>query len=142
MRTIGTSHAHHPFSKLMRSCRFTNVASLSSIPVTYLEKAYGFWQAWLLTTVALVVGIILFVLGATTFIRIKPQGNVLPHAGRTLLCAANNGFKLDHAKPSYQESKFERTVPWNDDFVEEIRKGLVACKVMYVFLLPPQTPSS
>lgn len=63
--------------------------------------------------------------------RVEPQGNVLPRASRTIVCAAKNGFKLDHAKASYQLASVGRTVPWSDGFVEEIREGLVACKVMY-----------
>lgn len=42
--------------------RFTNVASLSSIPVTFLEFHYDFWAAYLLTTVALCVSILLFII--------------------------------------------------------------------------------
>lgn len=110
--------------------RFTNIASLSSIPVTYLEREYGFWQCYLLTTVALAVGLGFFAVWSTRFVRVSPQGNVLPKATKTLVCAAKNGFKIDHAKPSYQLEKFGKTVSWTNGFVEEIRKGLVACRVM------------
>jgi POT family proton-dependent oligopeptide transporter len=112
--------------------RFTNIASLSSIPVTYLEREFGFWQAYLLTTVALAVGIALYLFWGPKFVKIEPQGNVLPRTAETLSCAAKSGFNLDHAKSSYQAEKFGRIVPWSDDFVDEIKKGLVACRVMYV----------
>ncbi|KAH7132588.1 major facilitator superfamily domain-containing protein [Dendryphion nanum] len=114
---------------------FTNIASLSSIPVTYLERDYGFWQCYFLTTVALAVGLAFFVAWSTRFVRVSPQGNVLPKAAKTLVCAAKNGFKLDHAKPSYQQTKFGNTVPWTESFVEEIRKGLVACRVIFCLLI-------
>jgi POT family proton-dependent oligopeptide transporter len=124
--------------------RFTNIASLSSIPVTYLEREYGFWQAYLLATVALAVGSLFFVFWRATFVKVEPQGNVLPKAGKTLLCAARNGFKLEHAKNSYQESEFGRSVGWSDEFVEEIRTGLIACRVMYghTSLTPSPNPQS
>jgi len=112
--------------------RFTNIASLSSIPVTYLEREFGFWQAYLLAAVALAVGIVLFLLWGSKFVKIKPQGNVLPKAAKALRCAAKNGFKLERAKASFQEAHFGRTVPWSDEFIQEIQKGLVACRVMYV----------
>lgn len=115
---------------MMGMCRFTNIASLSSIPVTYLEREYGFWQCYLLTTVALAVGLGFFVIWSNRFVRVSPQGNVLPKASKTMLCAAKNGFKMDRARPLYQQEKFGRSVPWTEEFVEEIRKGLVACRVM------------
>lgn len=95
-----------------------------------------------MTTVALAVSVTLFLVWGSTFVKFEPQGNVLPLAGQTMACAAKNGFNLDHAKATYQESRFGRMVPWSDRFVEEIRKGLVACRVMYVspvvpFLLDP-----
>jgi POT family proton-dependent oligopeptide transporter len=111
--------------------RFTNIASLSSIPVTYLEREFGFWQAYLLTTVALAVGIALFLFWGPKFAKIEPQGNVLPRAASMVSCAAKNGFNLDHAKSSYQAEKFGRTVSWSDEFVDGIKKGLIACRVMY-----------
>jgi POT family proton-dependent oligopeptide transporter len=113
--------------------RFTNIASLSSIPVTYLEREYGFWQAYLLTAVALTTGFALFLFWGSKVVKTEPQGNVLPKACDTLSCAAKNGFNLDHAKTSYQVEKFGRVVSWSDDFVDEIKEGLVACRVMYAF---------
>ncbi|KAF2185753.1 hypothetical protein K469DRAFT_738776 [Zopfia rhizophila CBS 207.26] len=114
---------------------FTNVASLSSIPVTYLEREYDFWQAYLLTTVALFVGILLFLLWSTKFVKIAPQGNVLPKAVRSMTYAAKSGWKLDHAKPEYQQEKYGKRVTWSDSFVDEIKKGLVACRVIFSLLL-------
>lgn len=100
-----------------------------------MEHELGFWQCYLLTTASLAVGIALFALWGPKFVKIDPQENVLPKATRTLICAAKNGFKLDHAKSSYQETRFGRAVPWSDSFVEEIKKGLLACRVMSVFSL-------
>lgn len=51
-------------------------------------------------------------------------------ATKTLLCAAKNGFKLENAKASYQNSQHGKTVPWSDGFVEEMKRGLMACRVM------------
>ena len=52
-------------------------------------------------------------------------------ATKTVLCAAKSGFKLDHAKQDYQQTHFGRTVPWTDQFVDEMKRGLLACRVMY-----------
>ncbi|KAF2000909.1 MFS general substrate transporter [Amniculicola lignicola CBS 123094] len=114
---------------------FTNVASLSSIPITYLEHHYGFWQSYLLPTLSIFVSIVLFVLFGPKYVKLEPGGNVLPKAARTLICAAKNRLKLDHAKPEYQQAHHGKTVAWSDSFVEEIRKGLVACKVIFSLLI-------
>jgi POT family proton-dependent oligopeptide transporter len=97
-----------------------------------MERELGFWQAYLLTAASLGVGIALFALWGPKFVKGAPEENVLPKASRVLVCATRNGFKLDHAKSSYQESRFGRVMPWSDDFIEEMKKGLVACRVMYV----------
>ncbi|KAF2271449.1 MFS general substrate transporter [Westerdykella ornata] len=107
---------------------------LASIPVTYLEHRYGFWQAYLLATGALVVSIMLFLLWGGWFIKLEPQGNMLPQASRVLVCSMRSGLRLDHAKPAYQEARSRRIVPWTDEFVEEIKQGLVACRVIFCLL--------
>ena len=50
----------HPQWNVDFLARFTNIASLSSIPVTFLEKEYDFWVAYLLTTTAICLSIALF----------------------------------------------------------------------------------
>ncbi|KAK4448499.1 POT family-domain-containing protein [Podospora aff. communis PSN243] len=110
---------------------FTNVASLSSIPVTFLEFHFDFWVAYLLAASALAFCLLLFLLWAGKLVKIVPQGSVLPQAARALTCAARNGFKLERAKQSYQKTHFGRTVPWSDRLVDELGRGLIACRVIF-----------
>ncbi|KAK3997948.1 putative peptide transporter [Cladorrhinum sp. PSN332] len=114
---------------------FTNIASMSSIPVTFLEWHHEFWSAYLLAASALVISMVLFVLWSPKLVKVTPQGNVLPKAVRTLMCAAKSGFKLDHAKQSYQRTHYNREVTWSDTFVEEMKKGLVACRVIFFLVI-------
>ncbi|KEZ41454.1 hypothetical protein SAPIO_CDS7590 [Scedosporium apiospermum] len=114
---------------------FANVASLSSIPVTFLEFHYGFWVAYLLTTISLCVSIAFFAIWSGKLVKIAPKGNVLPRAVKTMSYAARSGFKLDHAKPSYQQTRHGRTVPWTDHFVDEMKRGLIACRVIFSLLV-------
>jgi POT family proton-dependent oligopeptide transporter len=44
--------------------------------------------------------------------------------------AARNGFRLDHAKEAYQLQKHGHGVPWDDGFIDELKGGLIACRVM------------
>jgi proton-dependent oligopeptide transporter, POT family len=125
---------------------------MSAIPVTFLEVHYDFWVAYLLAASALGLCLLLFAIWAsklgrcmaspplhhvwltwyTQQAKVVPQGTVLPQAARALTCAARNGFKLENAKSSYQETHHGRTVPWSDQLVEELGRGLIACRVMYV----------
>ncbi|KAK0666769.1 putative peptide transporter [Cercophora samala] len=114
---------------------FTNIASLSSIPVTFIEWHHEFWSAYLLATVTLCISIALFLLWSKKLVKVKPQGNVLPKAVRVLVCASKNGFKLEHTKPSYQKTHHGKEVPWTDGFVEEMRRGMVACRVIFFLVI-------
>lgn len=63
-------------------------------------------------------------------VKIKPTGNVLPKATKVMICAIKNDFKLDNAKPSYQERKRGKIVLWDDNFVDQMKRGLLATRVM------------
>ncbi|RYP40351.1 hypothetical protein DL767_001763 [Monosporascus sp. MG133] len=130
---------------------FTNIASLSSIPATFLEREFDFWTAYLLATVVLILASGMLVvagprLGQSSFallrtkllivpkVKVSPQGNNLPKAIKVLNMAARNGFQLDRAKQAYQMERHGSSVPWSDDFVAELKTGLIACRVIFSFV--------
>ena len=51
-------------------------------------------------------------------------------AASILLCALKNGFSMKAADPKYQLESYGRHVPWDDQFVAEMRRGLMACRVL------------
>ncbi|PQE29717.1 oligopeptide transporter protein [Rutstroemia sp. NJR-2017a WRK4] len=122
----------------------TNIASLSLIPSTYLEKLKGFWSAYLLSLCSFWTGVFFMVVWRNEFgmlrckvfwllangaqVKIPPNGNVLPKAGKALFYAARSGFNLDAAKADAQLEKHGRVVPWNDHFIAELKRGLIACR--------------
>lgn len=59
-----------------------------------------------------------------------PQGSIITDAFRVLWIGIKNR-KLDAAKPSYQAGVGKDTTKlrWNDTFVDEVKRALVACKV-------------
>ncbi|TLD39696.1 putative peptide transporter [Venturia nashicola] len=115
---------------------FTNFASLVIIAVTYLEKECDFWVAYLLCTSCLCVAILVLVLFSSKLVKISPTGkNNLPMATKAILCAAKNGFKLENAKASHQTSQKSKQVPWSDSFIEEMKRGLMACRVILCLLI-------
>ncbi|PLB55687.1 oligopeptide transporter [Aspergillus steynii IBT 23096] len=113
---------------------FTNIGSLSLIASTYLEKEVGFWAAYLLPLCSVWVSIPLLLFWQRSYVKLAPQGNVLPQAGTVLAYSARERFHLDAAKPAFQAEKYGRTVPWDNLFVSEIKRGLIACKVMACFV--------
>ncbi|KAI1253321.1 hypothetical protein MGN70_005529 [Eutypa lata] len=67
--------------------------------------------------------------------KLPAQGNVLPHAAKVLVLATKSGFHLTAADPVHQQLHHNRSVPWTSTFVEEIRRGLRACRVVLCFTI-------
>lgn len=111
-----------------------NIGALSSIATTNLEFRVGFWAAYLLPLLMFLVGFFVLVVGRKKYAIRSPQGSVIVHAFRVMWIGLMNKGNLEAAKPSYQNQRGGRfPAPWNDHFVEEIRRALVACKVFIFF---------
>jgi POT family proton-dependent oligopeptide transporter len=67
--------------------------------------------------------------------KLPPQGTVLPNAVKVIAFAIAASFDLNAADPSYQHHHFNRAVPWTSCFVEEIRRGLRAYRVILCFTI-------
>ncbi|PGH16015.1 hypothetical protein AJ79_01995 [Helicocarpus griseus UAMH5409] len=128
-RTLTLQHIYNVFYW------FTNIGSLSLIASTYLEKHVGFWAAFLLPLCSIWVSIPLLLFWQRSYeVKLTPEGNVLPQAGKVLVYSARERCQLDAAKPAFQAAKYGRTVPWDNLFISKIRRGLIACKVMACFV--------
>lgn len=57
----------------------------------------------------------------------KPSGSVIFKAARVFWVGLRNGCNLDAAKP---ERLPDSRVPWDDVFIEELKRALVACSVL------------
>lgn len=129
-----------------------NIGSLGSIATTLMEKYIGFWSAYLLDLCAVVLAVIVVHLAKPKFgmihhhilcyyqqllilrdLTVHPvtQGSVLPRAARCLWYAAQGGFNLDAARPEYQLENHQRVVPWDKEFISELRGALSAFKIWY-----------
>ncbi|OQE44795.1 hypothetical protein PENCOP_c002G01658 [Penicillium coprophilum] len=102
-----------------------NIGALSALATTYIEKDFGFWVAYLLPFCALCISLLTLVLCRNKLIKRPSSGNILPKAFRIMLCAAKNNFKMDAARPQRQAF----TVDWDDDFVTDLQRGLIACRI-------------
>ncbi|OHW94818.1 pot family proton-dependent oligopeptide transporter [Colletotrichum incanum] len=109
-----------------------NLGSLSLMATPFMEKYKGFWTAYLMCFCVFNIGIATLVLRRKTFVNRPPQGSVITDAFKALglMIASRN---MDAAKPSWRAANGkEKPVPWNDHFVEELKRALRACKV-FVF---------
>ncbi|KAI9790409.1 MAG: peptide transporter ptr2 [Candelina submexicana] len=111
-----------------------NIGSLSAIATTELELHVGFWAAYLLPFLVFCVGFCVLLGGKKFYIVRPPRGSVITHAFKAMWIALLNKGKMDAAKPSYQDEYGRKyTTPWNDHFIDELKRGLVACKVFIFF---------
>lgn len=65
-----------------------------------------------------------------TIVRAMPNSNVMPQAYTALKYAIMGGFKMDAAKPETQLHQHGRQVPWEDSFVEDLKRCLLTCRVL------------
>ncbi|KAI9157953.1 Peptide transporter PTR2 [Paramyrothecium foliicola] len=109
-----------------------NIGSLSLMATPFMEKYKGFWTAFLMCFCMFNVGIAILIARRKSYLDRPPQGSVITDAFKALgmMIAARN---MDAAKPSWrQQNGKTKTVPWNDHFVDELKRALRACKV-FVF---------
>ncbi|KAE8365509.1 hypothetical protein BDV27DRAFT_156798 [Aspergillus caelatus] len=111
-----------------------NVRGLSALITTILEKYVGYWVAYLVPLCAVALSIVPLLVWRHTFVRRPPSGSVLPQAIRAMVYGIREGFQMDEAKPGKQQEKHHRQVTWTNTFIDELKSGLLACRV---FLLLP-----
>ncbi|KAI9841563.1 MAG: peptide transporter ptr2 [Sclerophora amabilis] len=111
-----------------------NFGSLSAIATTELELNVGFWSAYLLPMLLFLVGFATLILGRNKYIARPPRGSVIIHAFKAMWIGLTSKGNMNAAKPSYQEEYGRKyQTPWNDLFIEEIKRALVACRVFVFF---------
>ncbi|KAL7272746.1 peptide transporter ptr2 [Rhizina undulata] len=111
-----------------------NLGSLSGIATVYLELEVGFWAAYLLPFCMFFVGIFTLIVGRNKYVTAPPEGSVIPNAFKACWIALRNGGNLDVARPSFQLSNGGGyKTPWKEEFVDELRRSLVACRVFVAY---------
>lgn len=114
-----------------------NVGALSLMATPFMEKYEGFWTAFLMCFCMFNVGIAILIWRRKSYVDRPPQGSIITDAFKALgmMIAAR---KMDAAKPSWRAANGKtKAVPWNDHFVEELKRALRACKVFVFCKLDP-----
>ena len=110
-----------------------NLGCLSGLATTFIEKDVGFWAAYLLPFCILWIALAGLILGRRKFVDRPPDGSILPSTFRAFLCAIGERFNMDAAKSEHQLQKHGKVVTWDDDFVCELKQGLMACRVFAAY---------
>ncbi|ODQ80456.1 hypothetical protein BABINDRAFT_35725 [Babjeviella inositovora NRRL Y-12698] len=103
-----------------------NIGSLSVIATTQLEMHKGFWAAYLLPLCFFVIGVVVLALGKNQYVKTPPSSTVIADSFHIIWIGVRNKFSFDTAKPSNSPDKGYH---WNDHFVDEVKRAIVACKV-------------
>ncbi|OJD11749.1 hypothetical protein AJ78_07538 [Emergomyces pasteurianus Ep9510] len=106
-----------------------NIGSLSLLATPYMERDVGFWSAFLLALCVFVVGTAVLILGRKYYVVRPPKGSIITDAFKAIWVMIRNR-NMDAPKNSFQlEHGGGRTFSWNDHFVDELKRALVACQV-------------
>lgn len=106
-----------------------NVGCLSLLATPFMEMYEGFWTAYLMCFLMFCIGIVVLIISKKYYIVRPPQGSVITDAFKAigLMIVARD---TNAAKPSWREAHGKtKPVPWNDHFIEELKRALRACKV-------------
>lgn len=118
-----------------------NVGALSLMATPFMEKYEGFWTAFLMCFCMFNVGIFILIIRRKTYVVRPPQGQIITDALKAIgmMIMARN---VNAPKPSWREAHGKtKVVPWNDHFIEELKRALRACKV-FVFCKLPSPPET
>ncbi|KAM7193215.1 peptide transporter PTR2 [Rhypophila sp. PSN 637] len=112
-----------------------NFGGLAALGTTFLERYASFWAAYLGPLIVMFLGLIPLTLWAKRFAKEPLSGTVIPQVSQVTAYAVKGGFIMDAAKPGPQLEKHNRTVPWDDLFVDELKIGYHTCRVLIPFII-------
>ena len=108
-----------------------NVGSLSLIATSMLEHKVEFWAAYALPFGVFFLAPAALLLCRKKYVLTKPTGSIILYAFQVIWIALRSNFNLEAAKPS-KNTTSSYVSNWDDLFVDEVRRALVACKI-FVF---------
>ncbi|KAI5301955.1 hypothetical protein KEM56_001189 [Ascosphaera pollenicola] len=110
-----------------------NIGSLSLLATPYMERDVGFWSAYLMCLCVFVVGTVILVFGRKFYVVRPPQGSIITDAFKCIFMMIK-ARSTDAPKPSNLVAVGrETTVPWDDHFVDEVKRALVGCQVFAIY---------
>jgi POT family proton-dependent oligopeptide transporter len=101
-----------------------------------MEKDVGFWSAFLLGLCMFSLGVVVLILGKKKYVVRPPQGSIITDAFSAIFTMIYHR-NMNAPKPSFQETlpanKRRTKIPWDDHFIDELKRALVACQVFTIY---------
>ncbi|GFF45931.1 peptide transporter PTR2 [Aspergillus udagawae] len=111
-----------------------NIGALSVIPASWLELKVDFWAAFMMPLCLWLLAIVALVAGRKKYVVQQPHGSAVTKAARVLWISLKNNGNMDAARPFAMQAT-GAVVCWDDTFVDELKRALVACRVFPIFWL-------
>ncbi|GFF42687.1 peptide transporter PTR2 [Aspergillus udagawae] len=111
-----------------------NLGSLSLLATPYMERDIGFWSGYLLCLCMFACGTLVLIVGRKYYVVRPPQGSIITDAFKAIgIMIANRN--MDAPKPTWQAANGGNrpNLPWDDHFIDELKRALVACRVFCFF---------
>jgi len=110
-----------------------NIGSLSLLVTSYMERNVGFWSGFLLCLCVFFCGFGVLIFGRKRYVVRPPKGSIITDASKAIGIMIRHR-NMDAAKPSYQEELGQKNpVPWDDLFIDELKRALTACRVFLFY---------
>ncbi|KAK4699189.1 proton-dependent oligopeptide transporter, POT family, partial [Phenoliferia sp. Uapishka_3] len=124
-------------------------AIIGQVAMVYAEKYVGFWLAFTLPSIVFMICPVVMFLGRKHYVLTPPQGSTLGKALSTIKMCLRGRWSLnparfykncrsadfwDTARPeTYSNENRPATLTWDSAWVNEVARGLDACKVAIYF---------
>ncbi|KAF7164013.1 hypothetical protein CNMCM5623_008652 [Aspergillus felis] len=111
-----------------------NLGSLSLLATPYMERDVGFWSGYLLCLCMFACGTLVLIVGRKYYVVRPPQGSIITDAFKAIGIMIVNR-NMDAPKPTWQAANGGNrpNLPWDDHFIDELKRALVACRVFCFF---------
>ncbi|OGM44702.1 oligopeptide transporter [Aspergillus bombycis] len=114
-----------------------NIGSCAGLIAPWVERKVEFWATFLIPLCIYGCATVVLIFCRNKYITRPPQGSIAIRATHALWIGFKKNRTMDHAKPSYLRQQQGETIdlPWDDQFVDEIKVALMACRVIPIFWL-------
>ncbi|KAF5853346.1 hypothetical protein GGP41_001892 [Bipolaris sorokiniana] len=116
-----------------------NVGALSPLITVNVEVHVGFWVAFLIALVVIIITAMVFILSSRLFVRTPPHGSAIIDAARiATITIKEGGFKKAKlsalgAQGTLSRRHFAQFPNYTDRSIKEVQMGITACK-FFLFL--------
>ncbi|KAK5997486.1 putative peptide transporter ptr2 [Cladobotryum mycophilum] len=105
-----------------------NIGAQSRIVSSFIEKRVGFWATNLMSLCAILTALLIFSLSG-------PHGSILSPAFKAFGIGIRHGCSMDAARPNAVRQRDGKEVHWSDEFIDDLKGALFACRAFTPFII-------